>query len=79
MNILNRLKSPVVQIQLISILVGIVIYFAPGMAEQIKIISTAIVGVINILAGLNNPTDKNRILIKANGDSILQYVFLKPY
>ena len=59
MNILNRLKSPVVQIQLISILVGVIIYFAPGMADQVKVISTSIVGIINILSGLNNPTDTN--------------------
>lgn len=54
---LNRLKSPVVIIQIISIIVGVVIYFAPEVADQVKIISTAIVSVINILAGLNNPTD----------------------
>lgn len=57
MNILNRLKSPIVIIQIISIVVGVAIYFAPEIAEQIKIVSTAIVSVINILAGLNNPTD----------------------
>jgi len=59
-DILKRLKSPVVQIQLISILVGAIIYFAPEFSDQVKVISTSIVGIINILSGLNNPTDTEK-------------------
>lgn len=56
----ERLKSPVVIIQIISIIVGVIVYFAPQFTEQIKVISTAIVSIINIFAGLNNPTDSKK-------------------
>lgn len=55
----ERLKSPVVIIQIISIVVGVLVYFKPDLSEQIKVVSGAIIGIINIFAGLNNPTDKN--------------------
>lgn len=55
----ERIKSPVVIIQLISIIVGVVVYFAPQFSEQIKVISTALVSAINLFAGLNNPSDKS--------------------
>lgn len=55
----ERLKSPVVIIQLISIIVGVIVYFAPQATEAIKVISTAIVSAINLFAGLNNPSDKS--------------------
>lgn len=54
----DRIKSPVVIIQLISIITGLVIFFAPNITEQIQTITTAIVSIINVLAGLNNPTDR---------------------
>lgn len=56
----NRLKSPIVIIQLITIIVGVIVYFAPQFSEQIKIISTALVSIINVIAGLNNPTDAEK-------------------
>ena len=56
----ERLKSPVVIIQIITIIVGVIVYFAPQFTEQIKVISTAIVSIINIFAGLNNPTDSKK-------------------
>ena len=56
----ERLKSPVVLIQIISIIVGVTIFFVPQFSEAIKIVSTAVVSIINIFAGLNNPTDKNK-------------------
>ena len=34
----ERIKSPVVIIQLISIIVGVIVYFAPQFSEQIKVI-----------------------------------------
>ncbi len=55
----ERIKSPVVIIQLISIIVGVIVYFAPQFSEQIKVISTALVSAINLFAGLNNPSDKS--------------------
>jgi hypothetical protein len=55
----ERLKSPVVWVQIISIIVGVIVYFAPSFSEQIKVVSTAIVSMINIFAGLNNPENKD--------------------
>ena len=57
-DVLERLKSPVVITQIISIVVGAVIFFAPQFSEPIQVVSLAIISIINILAGLNNPTDK---------------------
>lgn len=56
----ERLKSPVVLIQIISIIVGVTIFFVPQFSESIKVVSTAVVSIINIFAGLNNPTDKKK-------------------
>ena len=53
-----RLQSHVVQIQIISIAVGVIIFFAPQLAESVKVVSGAIIAMINIFAGLNNPLDK---------------------
>lgn len=55
---LERLKSPVVIVQIISIIVGVVIYFAPNIEGAVQTVSAAIIAVINLVAGLNNPTDK---------------------
>lgn len=57
--VLERLKSPVVITQIISIVVGIIIYFMPQLSESIKVVSEGIIAIINIFAGLNNPTDRN--------------------
>lgn len=54
----ERLKSPVVIGQIISIVVGIIIYFAPQVAEPVKVVSEGVLAVINIFAGLNNPTNR---------------------
>lgn len=56
--ILERLKSPYVIAQLISIVAGIIIVLIPSVADVVKQITVAIVSAINIVAGLNNPTDK---------------------
>lgn len=55
----ERLKSPVVIMQIISVIAGVVIYFAPQISEQIKVVSEGIFAIINIFAGLNNPADKD--------------------
>lgn len=54
----NRLKSPVVIAQLISILASLVITFVPDKAEYINAIVYSITAIINVFAGLNNPADK---------------------
>jgi hypothetical protein len=58
--ILKRFSSPVVIIQLISIVVGVVIVLAPNIAETVKLISGAVIAIINIYAGVNNPTDREQ-------------------
>lgn len=55
---LDRLKSPVVVIQLITILTGVVIFFAPQVTEEVKYVTGAIIAIYSIFAGLNNPVDK---------------------
>ena len=55
--ILSRLKSPVILIQIIGTIVGVLIYFAPNQAEAIQIVTASIVALINIFSGLNNPSD----------------------
>ena len=54
----KRLKSPVVIIQLISIIVGVIVYFAPQIEAPLKVIVAGIVAIINLFAGVNNPSDK---------------------
>lgn len=56
--VIKRLQSPIVIAQIISIVVGVLIFFIPQSTDAIKVVSSAIVGIINLLAGLNNPTDK---------------------
>ena len=55
---IERLKSPVIWVQALSIIAGVVVFFAPGIEEQIRIIVGAIIALINLFAGLNNPTDR---------------------
>jgi hypothetical protein len=55
-NILLRLKSPVIIIQIMATILGVVIYFMPGIATQLQVIDGAVVAIINLLSGLNNPS-----------------------
>lgn len=57
-DIKERLKSPVVIGQIISIIVGIIVYFAPQLSEPVKVVSEGIIAIFNIFSGLNNPTNK---------------------
>lgn len=56
--VLKRLKSPVVIIQLTTILGSIFVTLLPEHTEPIHEIVYAITIIINVFAGLNNPTDK---------------------
>lgn len=58
-SIIERLKSPIVLLQLMAIAVTVATYFLPESEGAIKVISTAITGVISVVAGLNNPADKD--------------------
>lgn len=55
----NRLKSPVVILQIISIIATLVVTILPEKQEIINALVYAITAVINVFAGLNNPTDSN--------------------
>jgi nicotinamide riboside transporter PnuC len=55
--ILARLKSPVIWIQIIGTIVGVIIFFLPNQAQAIQVVDGAIVAIINLLSGLNNPTN----------------------
>lgn len=59
MSIKDRLKSPVVIAQIISILATLAVFFVPGYSEAIKAVVLALTSIINVVAGLNNPTDPN--------------------
>ena len=56
----ERLKSPVVVVQLISIVGTIVIVFLPNLEADIKSLVVAVTSVYNIFAGINNPSDKEK-------------------
>ena len=58
-NILERLKSPVVIIQLITILGTIAVLVLPGYSEEFKEIVGSLAVIVNVFAGLNNPTTPN--------------------
>lgn len=57
--LIERLKSPVIWGQAISIIAGAVVLFAPHIENEVKIIVGAIIALINLFAGLNNPTDRD--------------------
>jgi len=54
----ERLKSPVVVIQLISIIGTIVVVFWPDLEADIKTLVVAVTSAYNVFAGINNPSDK---------------------
>ena len=57
--ILERLKSPVVIAQLVSIIGGLIVVLNPSVEVEVKAIVGAIVAAVNVFAGLNNPADKS--------------------
>ena len=56
--IFNRLKSPVVIIQIVSIIATIIVSVIPEKQEYIDKIVYSLTIIINCFAGLNNPTNK---------------------
>ncbi len=57
--VVERLKSPVVIIQLVTIIGTIIVLLMPEFSETVKVWVGAISAVINVFAGLNNPTSKS--------------------
>lgn len=57
-NILERFKSPVVIAQIISILGALVVAIMPEFNDTVEKIVYALTIIVNVFAGVNNPTDK---------------------
>jgi len=55
---IKRLSSPVVQVQLISIIASLVVFLLPEKSELIERLVYTLTAIINVYAGLNNPTNK---------------------
>lgn len=54
----ERLKSPVVILQLISIIASFVVTIIPEKVEIVNNIVYTLTAIINVFAGINNPSDK---------------------
>ena len=54
----KRLKSPVVIVQLISIIATFIVTIIPEKVEIVNNIVYFLTAVINVFAGINNPSDK---------------------
>lgn len=57
--VLERFKSPVVIAQIISIIGALVVAILPEFNEVVEKIVYALTIIINVFAGVNNPTDKD--------------------
>ena len=55
-SLVSRLKSPVVILQLLTILATAVVFFAPNYSDQVRVVVGTLSATINVVAGLNNPT-----------------------
>lgn len=56
--IIERLKSPIVWMGIISQIMAILVMCYPEFSEPFKIGATAIVEILTLIGILNNPTDK---------------------
>ena len=57
-DIKNRLKSPVVIAQLLTIAGAIVVTILPNTSSQVDTIVYALTVIVNVFAGVNNPTER---------------------
>ena len=55
---LNRLKSPVVIAQILSIISTLIVAIYPDFKDVVQKIVYSLTIIINVFAGVNNPTDK---------------------
>lgn len=58
MKILDRLKSPVVIAQIITIIGSLICAITPELQGTVDKIVYSLTVIVNIFAGVNNPTDK---------------------
>lgn len=54
----ERLTSKVVWLAVLSQILLIVVLYKPEIAEQIKVVATAIIEIATLFGVLNNPSDK---------------------
>lgn len=59
MKLIDRFKSPVVIAQIISILGALVVAIIPEISDSVEKIVYALTIIVNVFAGVNNPTDRN--------------------
>lgn len=57
---LNRLKSPVVIAQIVSIIGSLIVAIYPEFNTTVEKIVYSLTIIINVFAGLNNPTERNK-------------------
>lgn len=57
--VVERLKSPVVIAQIITIIGSLIVAIMPEISESIDKIVYALTIIVNVFAGLNNPADRN--------------------
>ena len=57
--VLERFKSPVVIAQIISIIGTLIVAILPEFNDTIEKIVYALTIIVNVFAGVNNPTDRN--------------------
>lgn len=57
--VLERFKSPVVQAQIISIIGALVVALLPEFNDTVEKIVYALTILVNVFAGVNNPTDRD--------------------
>ena len=58
--IIYRLKSPVVIIQLITLLGAIAVTITPEVEKSVEQIVQALAVIVSVVAGLNNPADREK-------------------
>lgn len=56
---LNRLKSPVVIAQILSIISTLIVAIYPDFNDVVQKIVYSLTIIINCIAGVNNPTDRD--------------------
>lgn len=56
--IINRFKSPVVWVQIVSIIATLIVAVHPEFNDTVEKIVYSLTVIISCIAGLNNPTDR---------------------
>lgn len=59
MKLLERFKSPVVIAQIITIIGTLIVAILPEFNEVVEKIVYALTVIVNVFAGVNNPTDRD--------------------